>query len=768
MANLGTLTLDLIAKIGGFTGPLDKAGRQAKKTTGEMQTDFAAIGTAAAGAAAAAAAGLATLTASTIQSAGEISRFAQVSGAGVEEFQRYAAGARAVGVEQEKLGDIFKDVQDKVGDFVATGGGELKNFFDYIAPQVGVTAEQFRKLSGPQALELYVSSLEKAGVSQNEMIFYLESIADDASLLLPLLRNNAEGFDLFGDAASQAGAILSGDTIRAAQEFSATLDLAGLTLDGMSNQITSAMLPVLSDLASEFFNASQDGMDLTGVADAITAALKGASAIAVGATGAFQLLGKSLGGVAAMVAAIPDGFDAIAETRKAVQEDLEATAKSTGESINRILNAGQAGGTNETVKRIVDIRSEQEKIAAASKALTAEQVEGAKKAKDAAESAAKAIQSQIAALQLQAKTVGMTAEQQTLYKLELDGATKAQLAQAMAALDAVEAFEKQKEAQEAYKQLVSDLRTEEEQRTDQLREQLAVLDAIQGIAPDERMRVAGRIAGQATAEAPEFGGLAPEVGGAFGELAKIDEAEEKLAEWYSTQLEMLEQFRKERADLSATWDEEELAIKQQHEDALLQIEQARQSAQLSAAESIAGDLVDVARQFAGEQSAVYKIAFAAQKAAAIAQSLVAIQTGIAMAAANPFPANLAAMATVAAATASIVGNIAAIGIDGQAHDGIMSVPADGTWNLKKGERVTTAETSAKLDRTLEDVQRNRQSGGGDVNVTLIEDAKRAGQVTQNTDPDGRRTVQIVVASIMGDEAVQKAISRKFGLRNAGT
>ncbi len=34
--SLGTLTLDLIAKIGGFTGPMDQAGRMAKKESKEM------------------------------------------------------------------------------------------------------------------------------------------------------------------------------------------------------------------------------------------------------------------------------------------------------------------------------------------------------------------------------------------------------------------------------------------------------------------------------------------------------------------------------------------------------------------------------------------------------------------------------------------------------------------------------------------------------------------------------------------------------------
>lgn len=35
-----------------------------------------------------------------------------------------------------------------------------------------------------------------------------------------------------------------------------------------------------------------------------------------------------------------------------------------------------------------------------------------------------------------------------------------------------------------------------------------------------------------------------------------------------------------------------------------------------------------------------------------------------------------------------------------AHDGIDSVPEDGSWFLQKGERVTTAQTSAKLDAML--------------------------------------------------------------------
>src|SRR5690606_9954793 len=60
-AYLGTLTLDLVAKIGGFTGPLDKAGRAAKKTSADMAKYGKAIGVAIGAGAVAAASGIALI-----------------------------------------------------------------------------------------------------------------------------------------------------------------------------------------------------------------------------------------------------------------------------------------------------------------------------------------------------------------------------------------------------------------------------------------------------------------------------------------------------------------------------------------------------------------------------------------------------------------------------------------------------------------------------------------------------------------------------------
>jgi lambda family phage tail tape measure protein len=60
----------------------------------------------------------------------------------------------------------------------------------------------------------------------------------------------------------------------------------------------------------------------------------------------------------------------------------------------------------------------------------------------------------------------------------------------------------------------------------------------------------------------------------------------------------------------------------------------------------------------------------------------------------------AAMATAMTITGPLASAVGMTALAGMAHDGIDSVPEDGSWFLQKGERVTTAQTSAKLDAML--------------------------------------------------------------------
>jgi hypothetical protein len=226
-------------------------------------------GIAMAAAASAATAGLGIIVRNAAQSADQIRQFAQVANATPESFQRWAAGARTVGVEQEKLADILKDVNDRVGDFLQTGGGPMKDFFEQIAPRVGVTAEEFARLSGPEALQLYVTSLEKAGLSQQEMTFYLEAMASDATRLLPLLRDGGAEMTRFGDQARSVGAILDGEALSSLRQTQIALGSLGMVFDGIRNQLAVAVAPAVTWLAEAFVALASEGGTLRTALDAL-------------------------------------------------------------------------------------------------------------------------------------------------------------------------------------------------------------------------------------------------------------------------------------------------------------------------------------------------------------------------------------------------------------------------------------------------------------------------------------------------------------------
>lgn len=409
--SLGTLTLDVIAQVGGFVAGMDKAERSSEKWRKQVEKNAKAVGTAVGAGLATAVTAITAMTIAAINSGSEISNLASVANVSTSDFQKLAAGAKTVGVEQDKLADILKDVNDKVGDFLNTGGGGMKDFFDQIAPKVGVTADQFRNLSGSQALGLYVSSLEKAKVSQSDMTFYLEAIASDATALLPLLRNNSEGFKRFGEAAEAAGSIMDEKTIRAAQELKAANWLVEQSISGLGNQITNAMLPTLANFATRLSDTTINGVLAKQVSDDLASSLRALGKFAVGTVAGIHLLGVGLKTLSDLDNAMVGGeqanwwdrylppvriynafknVDAMGKTLSGATAKMDGLATGYGSLIASLDEKPGQGSTNQ-IKELADLLAKlREGQAGSFTALTTGQQAAAK----AAETAAKKLQSQ--------------------------------------------------------------------------------------------------------------------------------------------------------------------------------------------------------------------------------------------------------------------------------------------------------------------------------------------------------------------------------------
>lgn len=268
------------------------------------------------------------------------------------------------------------------------------------------------------------------------------------------------------------------------------------------------------------------------------------------------------------------------------------------------------------------------------------------------------------------------------------------------------------------------------------------------------------------------GQVSPLSGGAFDDqyarYAAEGAAEE---ERYAAQLDRLREAKELQIEVVGGYQALEEQMAQEHADRMAQIEQAKMQTLLASGEAGFGALTDIMKNAFGEQSSAYKAAFAAQKVFSIAQSMLAIKTGVAMAAANPWPQNLAAMASVAAATAGLVSDVQSITMGGGRMVGGPVNPSS-MYRINEGGRpeVFTAANGHQymLPNTRGEVVSNRDaSKGGNVIVNIHQSQVRAGTVEQSSGNEQEKVIDIFVADIMGDGRSANAIQNKFGLSPQG-
>ena len=176
-----------------------------------------------------------------VDSAVQIDNLSTLAGVSVERFQVLSMATSQFGIEQEKLADILKDVNDKFGDFTQTGAGPLADFFENIAPKVGLTAAAFADLSSESKLGAYISALEEANVTQSEMTFYMEAIASDSTALVAAFENNSAAIKEMEQRASDLGLVLDKETIAKARVAKAEL---GLMASVISANLSQALLDI--------------------------------------------------------------------------------------------------------------------------------------------------------------------------------------------------------------------------------------------------------------------------------------------------------------------------------------------------------------------------------------------------------------------------------------------------------------------------------------------------------------------------------------------
>ena len=767
---LSRIQILLDANTANFEQKLNEAKDTSVSTFDKIKSSAKVMGTAVAAGAASAAIALSAMAWETANQAVELEKFALRANTTTQDFQKMAVGAQAYGIEQEKLSDMMKDFNEKMGELTTIGAGGGVDFFEQIAVKTEGSAAaaeklilKMQKLSGPEALQLYVDKLEEAGVTQQQMSFYLESMASDMTDLIPLLINGGEGMKLYSDAAERAGLVMSDETIAQAKILKEQMYLLDLQMQGAKNQLMQAVIPAFVDIAQAFFGGSEQGIQFSGVAEGVAKVLKGVASVAIGAVTAIQLLGKALGGMAAIGGAIWNEMDwyemnpiglvkAAYEARaeiSALTTEMKADMHSTIIGAAERLDGMWSGTSSGTAAQMAQLRGLSEAATGVNSGL-GELTEKQNKAADSASKLAKRTSDSAKAYREQKREIEEA--QRLIYEYgdelnrinmdlekEIERINDAQYLKSDAksrmiqdAQDISEAKRKLFVAELEFEVTEHHLAEEEKLRKQlnidklrlestkglhkaELEEKKSALDAwyrldLAHLEEEKRLRVNDAMAAW---------------GGTYSDMTGQGEDHALSQQRFSRIDESQELFDAQMA-LANTAEERE-AIWEAHHNRMQFIEQeyfrSRANMQLQWGMSYVQGAAGVMAQVFGENSKAYQAMFAVQKAMAIAQVMMnapatfsAVMTSAsAIPLVGPFiaPGLAAGAVALQMAQAAMIGSVS-FQPTGMAHDGIDRIPEEGSWWLDKGERVLKEQTSSKLDSTLDEIRRNNREPAYDM------------------------------------------------------
>ncbi len=195
--------------------------------------------------------------------------------------------------------------------------------------------------------------------------------------LIPILNGGSEGLRDMDEMAKKLGLTMDEETGKKAELFNDTLDLIGLSLQGVARQVATEMLPTLASLAGTFLENITNGDGLTNVATFLSNALK--VLFSAGAIGVevFRTLGTAIGAAGAAIVAVLNGeFSEAATIVRESASDIKTNWGGTAENLQKVWS--DSGGA--TVQSMAQITGALRKL----KPATDEQTEANKKAGAAA------------------------------------------------------------------------------------------------------------------------------------------------------------------------------------------------------------------------------------------------------------------------------------------------------------------------------------------------------------------------------------------------
>lgn len=660
---VGQLLVEMSANVARLKTDMDRATSVVSKATRDIdraiagvKNSFAALGVGSSAAA------FGSWIKGAIDAADEIGKLAQRTGISTEALSGLKYAADLSGVTLEELSGGIRKLNKAIADndpALQRMGVTATNAEDALAQ----LADRFAAMEdGPQKAAMAVDIFGKSG-----------------DKMIPLLNQGSAGIAKLTEEASRLGLVISKDTARAAEEFNDNLTRLKASADGAAVQIGNSLLPMLNRIIEQF-----------------NLGIKAAG----GLGNAILDLGtiNPLRSVQGNIAKLSEELESLKERAAKRPSWQTSLTDNTDREIQRVERQIEYLKSIQRMRAMQGFDPEKDLDA---RDLMARGSRSTFTPAPAAGSAPKASRASVrdlfgeALASMREQENGLrkiTEYERTLWEVQsgrLKSLTEPQKNILLDQAQYLDNLHAQIDAEAELKRSQEALKAEGEAVAQSVRTPLEALQA-------EQERLMNLLANEA---------IDGEVFERAMQAAQQVYDEHKRAQWESlraqqdalweglqTEEEMLAQSYARRAEmiLNSTIGGEgqrqellrrlnEKFVKEQEERQLASLQ-----AQYQAGEQLFDGLAGLAKAFAGEQSGAYRVLFAASKAFAIADATIKLQQAVAAAAASgPFPWNLGAMASVAAATSGVLSTILSTNYAGAFDKGGM-IPA-GQWGLV-GER----------------------------------------------------------------------------------
>lgn len=365
MPSIGTLSIDLEARLAKLESQMDRAARvvdAAAKRMEQAQTQAARVSeqswTSAAAkiTAAAAAMGGALLVAAqrAVAHADEMGKAARSAGIAVEQYSALAYAAQRAGVSQDQLATSMRALNRAIAES-QRGEGPARIF-----AALGVDV---RGRSQIDVLRDVAEALQRVPDPAQRAEAAMRLFGRAGSDLLPMLDQGAAGIDAMMDRARELGIVITTDVAAAAERWRDTLEDLGARMRGAVMQAIDDVMPRLVAYAQALDESSVVSDAARGVAQALSYALLGIVTVAETVAAAVRTMTAA---IAASVTVMRSGLDAasiyvsrIAEailTDATLSEALRAAAEDRAAAVAQLERDAEIafGAARDTAQDAID------------------------------------------------------------------------------------------------------------------------------------------------------------------------------------------------------------------------------------------------------------------------------------------------------------------------------------------------------------------------------------------------------------------------------